>query len=125
MADHLRTGAEGEQLACQWLQERGFLILHRNWRHKHDELDIVAREGDFLVVIEVKTLGSDRWHHPELAVDRKKQQRLIRAAEELVQQRNDDLELRFDVISVTFTPDGPQIVHIPDAFYPTLDEQTQ
>lgn len=125
MAEHLRTGAAGEQLACQWLQERGFTILHRNWRHKHDELDIVALDGPFLVVVEVKTLSSDRWHHPELAVDRKKQRKLLRAAEELAHQVEGDRELRFDVISVTFAPDGPRIMHIPDAFYPTLDEETQ
>ncbi|MBK9760113.1 MAG: YraN family protein [Flavobacteriales bacterium] len=125
MAKHLLTGAAGEQLACQWLQERGFVILHRNWRHKRDELDIVAKDGRFLVVIEVKTLGSDRWHAPELAVDRKKQRTLIRAAEELIHQTEGDLELRFDVISVTFTPEGSKILHIPNAFYPTLDDQTQ
>lgn len=125
MAKHLITGAAGEQLACQWLQERGFVILHRNWRYKRDELDIVAQDGPFLVVIEVKTLGSDRWHNPELAVDIRKQRRLIRAAEELIHRTEGDLELRFDVISVTFTPEGHQILHIPNAFYPTLDDQTQ
>ncbi len=125
MTDHLRTGAQGEQLACHWLEERGMRILHRNWRHKRDELDIVALDGAFLVVVEVKTLSSDRWARPEDAVNPAKQRKLMRAAAELVQQTPGDLELRFDVISVTFTPGGPQILHIPDAFYPTLDEQAQ
>ena len=116
MAEHLITGAAGEQLACQWLQERGFAIVHRNWRHGHDELDIVARDGRFLVVVEVKTRSSDRWGDPEDAVDNKKQERLIRAAEELIHGTDEDLELRFDVISITHTPRGPEILHIPDAF---------
>ena len=53
MAEHLRTGAAGEQLACQWLETHGFKVLHRNWRYGHDEIDVVAREGRFLVVVEV------------------------------------------------------------------------
>ncbi len=125
MTEHLLTGAAGEQLACQWLLEHGFTILHRNWRHGHDELDIVAREGAFLVVVEVKTVSSDRWGHPEDAVDENKQRKLMRAADELIEQTPEDLELRFDVIAITHTPHGPQILHIPDAFYPTLDEKEQ
>ena len=65
MADHNRTGEQGEQLACQWLEAKGFSILHRNWRHGRDEIDIVARDGDFLVVVEVKTRNTARWGDPE------------------------------------------------------------
>lgn len=124
MAEHLHTGAAGEQLACQWLEGHGFIVLHRNWRHGRDEIDIVAREGRFLVVVEVKTLTSARWGNPEDAVDHRKQRKLMRAADELIEQTEEDLELRFDVIAITHTPQGPEIFHIPDAFYPTLDEQT-
>ena len=124
MAEHLRTGAAGEQLACQWLLDHGFTVLHRNWRHGRDEIDIVAREGRFLVVVEVKTLTSSRWGDPEDAVDQRKQMKLMRAADELIEQTEEDLELRFDVVAITHTPQGPDILHIPDAFYPTLDEQT-
>lgn len=125
MAEHLDTGATGEQLACQWLLAHGFTILHRNWRHGRDELDVVAREGRFLVVVEVKTRSSGRWQEPEEAVDQRKQRKLLRAAEALVHSMEEDLELRFDVISVTFAPEGPRILHIPDAFYPTLDEKAE
>lgn len=120
MANRLDTGNAGEQLACQWLVDRGYTVLHRNWRHGHDELDIVARDGSYLVVVEVKTRSSDRWGDPEEAVDARKQAKLLRAAEELALQLDDGSELRFDVISVTFAPDGPRILHIPDAFYPIL-----
>lgn len=125
MAEHLETGEAGEQLACQWLLEHGFSIVHRNWRHGRDELDVVAQEGRFLVVVEVKTRSSDRWQEPEQAVDQRKQRKLLRAAEALVHSIEEDLELRFDVISVTFAPEGPRILHIPDAFYPTLDEKAE
>ncbi len=122
MAEHLRFGAAGEQLACQWLESHGFVVLHRNWRHGRDEIDIVARDGRFLVVVEVKTLASDRWGHPEHAVDQRKQAKLLRAADALLDATDEDLELRFDVIAITHTPGGPEILHIPDAFYPTLHE---
>ena len=122
MADHLRTGAAGEQLACQWLERHGFVVLHRNWRHGHDEIDVVARHGRFLVVVEVKTLTSDRWTDPEHAVDQRKQARLLRAADALLHTTEEDLELRFDVIAITHQPNGPEILHIPDAFYPTPHE---
>jgi len=99
-------------------------ILHRNWRHGRDELDIVARDGRFLVVVEVKTRGSDRWADPEGAVDRAKQRKLLRAAAELLHSLPEDLELRFDIVAITHTSQGPEVLHIPNAFYPILDEQT-
>ncbi len=120
MAEHNQTGKWGEQLACQWLESKGFAILHRNWRHGRDEIDIVAREGSFLVVVEGKTRGSVRWGHPELAVGAAKQRNLMRAATELLHDTPGDLELRFDVISITRTATGPELFHIPNAFYPTL-----
>jgi putative endonuclease len=123
MADHISTGAAGEQLACQWLERKGLTIVHRNWRHGRDELDIVARDGRFLVVVEVKTRGSDRWLDPELAVDRAKQHKLLRAANALVHTLPDDLELRFDIVAITHTLQGPEVLHIPNAFYPILNEQ--
>lgn len=120
MAQHNRTGEQGEQLACQWLEAKGFSILHRNWRHGRDEIDIVARDGRFLVVVEVKTRNTARWGEPELAVGTAKRRNLMRAATELVHSISEDLELRFDVVSITHTPAGPEVLHIPDAFYPTL-----
>ena len=119
MAEHNKTGTEGEQLACQWLEAHGFRILHRNWRHGRHEIDIVARQGSLLVVVEVKTRGSARWGDPELAVGPAKCRRLMQAGEELVQGMPDDPELRFDVLSITHTPSGPEFLHIPDAFYST------
>ncbi len=120
MAEHNRTGAEGERLAQQWLEANGFTVLHRNWRHGRAEIDIVAREGRFLVVVEVKTRASGQWGEPELAVNRAKRKQLIRAADELVRLQAEDLEVRFDIISIVNSAEGQEIVHIPNAFYATL-----
>lgn len=120
MAEHNQTGQWGEQLACQWLEAKGFAILQRNWRHGRDEIDIVARQGAFLVMVEVKTRASAQWGDPEQAVGPTKRRNLMRAGSAYLQQLAEDLELRFDVVSITRTPAGPEVLHIPDAFYPTL-----
>lgn len=119
MAQHNITGKKGEQLACDWLRANGFQVLQRNWRHGRQEIDIVARQEDFLVVVEVKTRSSGQWGNPELAVNKNKQRHLMRAADELVRTFDEDLEVRFDVIGITHTPEGPEVLHIPNAFYPT------
>lgn len=121
---HLRTGRHGEDLALEWLQGRGYTLLYRNWRHGRDELDLVLRHGRFLVVVEVKTRSSDRWGDPEWAVDRNKQRKLMRCASALLHTLPDDPELRFDVLGITLHAAGPEILHIPNAFYPTLDERS-
>ena len=61
MDTHLRKGARGEQAACRYLENKGWSILARNWRVGRDELDIVARDGDVLVVVEVKTRASEEY----------------------------------------------------------------
>ena len=64
MASHNDTGKHGEELAAKWLIERGYELLHRNWRHSHYEIDIVATKGKFLHFIEVKTLNSNFFRPP-------------------------------------------------------------
>ena len=54
MAEHLEVGKEGEELAANWLQQNGYEILHRNWRHSHYEIDIIASKENILHIIEVK-----------------------------------------------------------------------
>lgn len=124
MAEHIELGAAGEQVACRWLQERGFTLLHRNWRHGRDELDVVARHGAQLVVVEVKTRSSQRHGHPEEAVTPAKQRKLYRAATAYLETFALDLDLRFDILSVVLRPDGSHdVFHIPEAFYPTIEDE--
>ena len=78
-AEHLKLGRRGEKLAVRHLKRNGYRVLARNWRCKHDELDVVARRDDLLVVVEVKTRRDTTFGRPADAVDREKRRRLSRA----------------------------------------------
>jgi putative endonuclease len=95
-------GRKAEDIAVDFLRARGLRILERNFRRRLGELDIVARDGDTLVIVEVRTRASHWYGGAAASVDRRKQQRLIRAAAQLLQQRRDlsQLRARFDVVVV-------------------------
>ena len=120
MSEHHETGNQGEALAADYLRQQGFEILHTNWRFLHLEIDIAARHGDFLVICEVKTRGSDAWGEPETFVSNDKQQKLVRAAGHYLERNNLDLEVRFDVIGILGKDQNARIRHIPDAFQPRV-----
>lgn len=124
MAEHNRTGALGEQEACRYLEDLGYEVLERNWRHGRDELDIIARTARELVIVEVKTRSTAEHGQPEEAVKKGKRSKIIKAANAYVQANGTDLALRFDIVSVIIHPSGkPYIHHIPDAFYPTTHDR--
>jgi len=113
---HIRTGQHGESMAAQYLQQAGYTILHRNYRYKRAEVDIIAQKGDLLVFVEVKTRASDVYGYPEEAVSPRKEELLLTAAAAFIEQQDWQHEIRFDIISVTLsTP--PVIYHIEDAFH--------
>jgi len=124
MAEHNLTGQQGEQLASEYLASNGFEVLERNWRDGRHELDIIARHGHELVVVEVKTRASDRHGQPAEAVKKGKRGLMIKAANAYVRATGCQLGLRFDIVSVILHPSGkPYIHHIPDAFYPTTHDR--
>ena len=99
--DRKELGRRGEQAAGAYLERIGFLILDTNWRTKAGEVDIVARDGDTLVMVEVKTRRSFSAGTPEEAVSPTKQKRLGRLAREYLQRLGDEPEeVRFDVVSI-------------------------
>lgn len=120
MAKHYDLGKKGEELAASYLAEKGYKIIERNWRFGKDEIDIIAEFDNFLVIAEVKTRSTSYYGNPEEAVDEQKQRLLIRTANEYVIQKEIDMEVRFDIVSIVIES-GKQIInHIKDAFYPTL-----
>ena len=118
MPKSLETGKHGEEQAVAFLKAQGFEILHTNWRYKNLELDIVAREGEFLAVIEVKTRKNADFGAPEIFVDRKKQKKLIRAANEYIKQLQPAEEVRFDIVAVNNATGAVELIR--RAFYPDL-----
>ncbi|MEJ8803740.1 YraN family protein [Pontibacter sp. H249] len=114
--NHIRTGQNGEHAAAAHLLELGYTILHRNYRYKRAEVDIIATRDDVLVFVEVKTRTTDVFGFPEEAVGPKKEAQLLAAAEEYIYQTGWNKEIRFDIIAITLTP-KQEIHHIEDAFY--------
>ena len=118
MAEHNDFGKLGEELAVDYLTGKGYEILERNWRNVHKEIDISAKGGKFLVIVEVKTRQTDEYGEPDVAVTRKKQRMLIAAANAYITRKGLDIETRFDIISIIFRDGEPVIEHIEDAFLP-------
>ena len=96
-------GQAAENIAADFFRAQGLDILERNYLRRMGELDIVARDRDVLVIAEVRTRSSDRYGGAAASVDSRKQQRLIRAASQLLQERRDlsRLRVRFDVVVVS------------------------
>lgn len=120
MAEHNKLGSSGEDHACDYLIKKGYTILEKNWRHRNDEVDIIARDGDCLVIVEVKTRSTLYFGEPQIFVTKKKQAFMIRAANAYILQNNIHDETRFDIVSIVVSGDRVSIKHIEDAFYATL-----
>ncbi|KWX06085.1 YraN family protein [Carbonactinospora thermoautotrophica] len=100
-------GRFGEEIAVHHLRESGLAILERNWRCSSGEIDIVARDGDELVICEVKTRSGNGYGTPQEAVTRVKAERLRRLAAEWLAVRGlRPSSVRFDVIAVVRRPQG-------------------
>lgn len=121
MASHNELGALGEQIALDYLLELGYQILEKNWSNGHKEIDIIAKDGDTIVIVEVKTRRSTFLVEPEASVDAFKRKHLIWAANSFVNKFQYDLDVRFDIISIVVDRNNEKrIEHIQDAFYPSL-----
>ena len=120
MAAHNDLGALGEQYALEYLLEKNYQILETNWVCGHKEVDIIAKDGDNIVFVEVKTRHSTCLVDPEITVDNYKQRHLIWAANNYVNRYQYDLEVRFDIIAIVVNSNNEKrIEHIVDAFYPS------
>ena len=120
MNNHIELGKAGEEIAVAYLEGKGYRILDRNWRLGKEEIDIIARDGKFLVIVEVKTRSSNVFAEPETSVTKSKQRILIRIANAYVNYRRQHGDVRFDIVTILISPEGETINHIEDAFYATI-----
>lgn len=117
-----KKGQEAEELAIAFLKRAGFQILHTNWVHNHKEIDIVAIDGDELVIVEVKMRESSFFENPEDAVSRQKIRFLVDAAEAYSLTYELAMDIRFDVIAIVMQGvGGVEIEHFKDAFLPPVN----
>ncbi|MEX2260910.1 MAG: YraN family protein [Bryobacteraceae bacterium] len=112
------AGMRGEDLAQRFVQKRGMVVVARNYRSAvaPGEIDLIVRDGDKLVFIEVKARASDEFGSPDRAVDPEKQANLRRTASRYARMAGVEWQhVRFDIVSVVFS-DPPAIDHFIDAF---------
>ena len=115
---HLRYGVLGEKAAKQHLRKSGLKFLVANYRSPRGEVDLVFRDGDCLVFVEVKTRSSEDWTRPSSAVDYDKKRLLSQAALDYLRLlKNPQIRFRFDIVEVLLT-DGNvrEVRHLPNAF---------
>lgn len=113
------VGNYGENVACDFLEKQGISVLKRNFHSRFGEIDIIAKDGETIVFVEVKTRATKSFGAPSEFVDERKQKKIIQTA--LYFLGNDDCDMRFDVIEIMYAQSGDslnttEINHIKSAF---------
>lgn len=116
MTSRVAQGNAAEELACRYLEAQGLVLVTRNFRCRVGELDLIMRDAEQLVFVEVRSRRHSRYGTPAESVTRTKQQRLLRAAAFYLQGQRLDLPCRFDVVAILQAEDGPCVEWIRDAF---------
>jgi putative endonuclease len=110
-------GSEGETLALQFLKKQGYAIIARNYKTRIGEIDIIAREGETIVFVEVKTRSNDSFGAPYESVTTPKRQKMKNVASLYLKRQKKECPARFDIISITCLGNGQKAIHhIRDAF---------
>lgn len=118
MAKHNSLGIEGEQLAVAHLLKEGYEILAENYRFDKAEVDIIARTGDTLVIVEVKTRSTPDFGLPQEFVKPKQKRQLLKVADFYINDQNlFEVEARFDIIAIVINKQGVRLEHLENAFY--------
>lgn len=117
MAEHTDFGKLAEDLAVEFLKEKGYQILVKNFRNQKAEIDIIAEFDDKIIIVEVKARGTDFFMEPYEAVNKKKIRLLVAGADAFLNEKNLDKEVRFDIISILKNKDNKtKITHLENAF---------
>ena len=117
MAGHNEMGKNAEQMAVDWLKAKGYEILHRNWRHKYYEIDIIALKNKMLHIVEVKARNSTRFGYPEDSVTKRKFKHLQRATDEFLFLNPGYKMIQYSILSITLFKDKePEFFLIEDVY---------
>ncbi|MGJ5642855.1 YraN family protein [Formosa sp. S-31] len=117
MAQHNILGQQGEDMAVDFLKQKGYTVLERNYRYQKAEVDILARKDDVLAVVEVKTRSTNTFGDPQDFVKPRQIQNLVKAVDAFIADHTLDLEVRFDIIAIVKTKTGMELEHLENAFY--------
>jgi putative endonuclease len=118
LPEHLRRGALGEKAAKKFLQKQGLKFLTANFRSSRGEIDLIFREADCLVFVEVKTRSSEDWVRPAAAVNARKRKLISQCALDYLRLlKNPQVKIRFDIVEVLLS-DGAvrEVRHLPNTF---------
>ncbi len=116
MATHNELGNIGEQIASDFLKEKGYRIRAQKYRFQKMEIDIIAENEEFILFVEVKTRSDDRLSKPEDSVHSKKRKNIIETANHYLESHGIEKEARFDIVSIIIQGNKKSIRHIEDAF---------
>jgi putative endonuclease len=119
MALHNDLGKEGESIAKQYLEDKGYEILDENWTYGKAEIDLIVYQNGIMIFVEVKSRSSVAFGDPEDFVHKAKQIQMELAANAYIELMNHQNDVRFDIIAITFTKNkNYNLNHIEDAFWP-------
>ena len=113
MTDKITKGKEGESRAENFLKEKGYEIVARNYRFKRSEIDLIVMKEHWLVFVEVKMRTSSAFGHPEEAVNNAKRKKVMEGAAQYLIDSNWQGQVRYDIVAIK----KKEIVHFEDAFY--------
>lgn len=117
MGEHNEFGQLGEQMAADFLVEKGYSVCYKNYRYLKAEIDIIAQKENTLAIVEVKSRSSDHLQEVAETVSKKKMGLLVSAADHYVVENDLDVDVRFDIITILKKGKGFQMEHLEDAFY--------
>jgi putative endonuclease len=115
---HLQHGELGERAAKKYLRKQGLKFLTANFKSDRGEIDLIFRDGDCLVFVEVKTRSSEEWTRPAAAVDARKRRLLSQTGLDYLKLlRNPQVKIRFDIVEVLLADGGvKEVRHLPNTF---------
>ncbi len=113
MTDKIEKGKGGEARAENFLKKKGYEIVARNYRFKRAEIDLIVRQGNWLVFVEVKFRSSSMFGNPEQSVNKAKRNKVMEGAAQYLLETNWQGNVRYDIVAVR----NKEVVHFEDAFY--------